>query len=56
MRTLLVSDLHYSLPQLDWVVAASASFDVVALAGDSLNINSPVPLDAQSVVVHAIWS
>lgn len=52
MRLLLVSDLHYSLPQLDWVVAASPSFDVVALAGDSLNINSPVPLDAQSVVVQ----
>jgi Icc-related predicted phosphoesterase len=52
MRILLVSDLHYSLPQFDWVVAASPSFDVVAVAGDSLNINSPVPLDAQSVVVH----
>jgi Icc-related predicted phosphoesterase len=52
MRLLLVSDLHYSLPQFDWVVAASPSFDVVALAGDSLNINSPVPLDAQSVVVQ----
>ena len=52
MRILLVSDLHYSLPQFDWVVAASPSFDVVALAGDSLNINSSVPLDAQSVVVH----
>jgi Icc-related predicted phosphoesterase len=52
MRLLLVSDLHYSLPQLDWVVAASASFDVVVVAGDSLNINSPVPLDAQSVVVQ----
>jgi Icc-related predicted phosphoesterase len=51
MRILLVSDLHYSLPQLDWVVAASPSFDVVALAGDSLNLSSPVPLDAQSVVV-----
>lgn len=52
MRILLVSDLHYSLPQFDWVVAAGPSFDVVALAGDSLNINSPVPLEAQSVVVH----
>src|SRR5580698_282248 len=52
MRILLVSDLHYSLPQFDWVVATSPSFDLVALAGDSLNINSPVPLDAQSVVVH----
>ncbi len=52
MRILLVSDLHYSLPQFDWVVAASPSFDVVAVAGDSLNINSAVPLSAQSVVVH----
>ena len=52
MRILLVSDLHYSLPQFDWVVAAGASFDVVVVAGDSLNINSTVPLDAQSVVVH----
>jgi Icc-related predicted phosphoesterase len=52
MRILLVSDLHYSLPQLDWVVAASDSFDVVSLAGDSLNINSTVPLDAQSVVLQ----
>jgi Icc-related predicted phosphoesterase len=52
MRLLLVSDLHYSLPQFDWVVAASPSFDLVAVAGDSLDINSYVPLDAQSVVVH----
>ena len=56
MRILLVSDLHYSLPQFDWVVAASPSFDVVVVAGDSLNINSPVPLDAQSVVVHRYLS
>ena len=52
MRILLVSDLHYSLPQLDWVVAAGPSFDAVVLAGDSLNISSPVPLDAQSAVVQ----
>ena len=52
MRLLLVSDLHYSLPQLDWVVGASSSFDVVAVVGDSLNISSPVPLDVQSVVVQ----
>ena len=52
MRILLVSDLHYSLPQFDWVLDACPSFDVVVLAGDSLNINSAVPLDAQSVVVH----
>ena len=51
MRVLLVSDLHYSLPQLDWVVDASSSYDVVAVVGDSLNISSAVPLDAQSIVV-----
>lgn len=56
MRILLVSDLHYSLPQLDWVVAASPSFDLVVLAGDSLNLSSPVPLDAQSVVVDRYLS
>ncbi len=47
-----MSDLHYSLRQLDWVVDASPSFDVVALVGDSLDISSAVPLDAQSIVVR----
>jgi Icc-related predicted phosphoesterase len=51
VRILLVSDLHYSLPQLDWVVGAGPAFDLVVLAGDSLSIRSAVPLDAQSVVV-----
>ena len=51
MRILLVSDLHYSLPQFDWVVHAAAQFDLVVLAGDSLDISSAVPLEAQAVVV-----
>jgi Icc-related predicted phosphoesterase len=51
VRILLVSDLHYSLPQFDWVVGAGDAFDLVVLAGDSLNIRSVVPLEAQSVVV-----
>jgi Icc-related predicted phosphoesterase len=51
MRVLLVSDLHYGLPQLDWVVASASRFDTVVVAGDSLNIASPVPLDTQSVVI-----
>ena len=51
MRILLVSDLHYTLPQLDWVVRAAPGFDLVVLAGDSLDISSIVPLEAQSVVV-----
>jgi Icc-related predicted phosphoesterase len=51
MRILLVSDLHYNLPQLDWVVGAGPDYDLVVVAGDSLSIASPVPLDAQSVVL-----
>ena len=51
LRILLVSDLHYTLPQLDWVVRAAPGFDLVVLAGDSLDISSIVPLEAQSVVI-----
>jgi Icc-related predicted phosphoesterase len=51
LRILLVSDLHYRLPQFDWVVGAAPSFDLVVLAGDHLDISSAVSLDAQSVVI-----
>ena len=56
MRILLVSDLHYSLPQFDWVVSRAPDFDLIALAGDHLDISSPVALDAQSVVVLEYFS
>ena len=51
VRILLVADLHYALPQLDWVVHVAPQFDLVVLAGDHLDISSPVALEAQSVVV-----
>ena len=51
MRILLVSDLHYTLPQLDWVVRAAPRFDLVVLAGDQLDISSTVSLDVQSLVI-----
>ena len=51
MRILLVSDLHYTLKQLDWVTAAAGDFDLVVVAGDHLNIASPVDPDAQIAVV-----
>jgi Icc-related predicted phosphoesterase len=51
LRVLLVSDLHYTLPQLDWVVRVAPKFDLVVLAGDQLDISSPVSLDAQSIVI-----
>ena len=51
MRILLVSDLHYSLKQLDWVVSVADDYDLVVPAGDHLDIRSYVEPDAQIVVV-----
>src|SRR5258708_20282330 len=52
MRCLIVADLHYSLPQYDWVVQVADWFDVVIIAGDHLDLSSPVDIRAQSVVVR----
>src|SRR5712692_7779550 len=51
MRVLVVSDLHYTLKQLDWVASVAADFDLVVLAGDHLDISSIVEPDAQIAVV-----
>ena len=51
MRVLLVSDLHYDLRKLDWVLAESGRVDVLVVAGDLLDVASRVPLDAQITVV-----
>jgi Icc-related predicted phosphoesterase len=52
MRCLVVADLHYSLPQFDWLLGAAPHFDVVIFAGDALDINSPVDFHAQILVVR----
>lgn len=51
MKCLLVSDLHYTLKQLDWVDRVATEFDVVVIAGDHLDIASAVALEAQIVVM-----
>src|ERR1700742_1495763 len=51
MRCLVVADLHYSLPQFDWLLSAAAQFDLVIFAGDALDIGSAVDFRAQIVVV-----
>lgn len=52
MRLLAVADLHYSLPQYDWVVSVAEDFDVVVVAGDHLDLSSMVDFRAQVVVVQ----
>ena len=51
MRCLVVADLHYSLPQFDWLLSAAPNFDLVIFAGDALDIGSMVDFRAQIVVV-----
>jgi Icc-related predicted phosphoesterase len=51
MRCLVVADLHYSLPQFDWLLAAAPEFDLVIFAGDALDVGSFVDFRAQIVVV-----
>ncbi|WP_315720447.1 MULTISPECIES: metallophosphoesterase family protein [unclassified Bradyrhizobium] len=51
MRCLIVADLHYTLPQFDWLVAAAEHFDMVVFAGDALDLASIVDIRAQIVVV-----
>jgi Icc-related predicted phosphoesterase len=47
VQILLVSDLHYTLRQLDWVASVAADYDVLVVAGDLLDISSNVEPDAQ---------
>jgi len=52
VRILVVSDLHYRLPHLDWLVDAAEGVDVVAVVGDLADIVNAVPFDVQLVVLR----
>lgn len=52
MRCLVVADLHYSLPQFDWVLNVAGDFDLVIIAGDHLDLSSLVAGQAQTVVIR----
>ena len=52
MRFLVAADLHYSLPQYDWVLNSADQFDLVILAGDHLDLSSLVDGRAQAMVVQ----
>lgn len=53
MLVLLVSDLHYRLPQYDWLMSVAADVDVVVVAGDLCDVASPVDVGVQAVAVRA---
>ena len=51
MKCLLVSDLHYNLHHYDWLTDVASNFDVLVIAGDLLDVSSPVSPQAQISVV-----
>lgn len=56
VRILLTSDLHYRLRQYDWLIGMAEQFDVVAVAGDHLDIAAPVSDDVQIAALSASLS
>jgi len=51
MQILAVADLHYNLPQFDWLLKVAPRYDLVIIAGDLLDGASFVTTNAQMVVV-----
>ncbi len=51
MRILCVSDIHYHLRQLDWILDHAGDYDVVVLPGDHLDSESPTPLTRQTATI-----
>jgi Icc-related predicted phosphoesterase len=49
---LFVADLHYTLKQLDWLVANAGQYDLVIIGGDLLDLGSSLDFDVQIVVVE----
>lgn len=52
MKLLHVADMHYSLKQFDWLLRVAGKYDVVVLAGDLLDIVSPVNRSTQILIVE----
>ena len=51
LKILVVSDLHFSLPQFDWLVQQADRFACIIIAGDLLDISGHLDLDSQITVV-----
>lgn len=51
MKILVVSDIHYSLRQYDWLANVAGNYDLVVVAGDLLQLYGAVDMDTQAAVV-----
>lgn len=54
MELLIASDLHYRLPQYDWLLSVAAEVDAVVIAGDLCDVASAVDVGTQAVAVRTV--
>ena len=52
MHCLIVSDIHYSLAQYDWILRVAKNYQLVVLAGDLLDVSAIADIGAQIVVIN----
>ena len=52
MKILVVSDIHYSLKQYDWLATHAGAYDLIIIAGDLMELASAVGSDTQAAVVE----
>jgi Icc-related predicted phosphoesterase len=52
MRILVVSDIHYSLRQFDWLSEVCSDWDLLVIAGDLMELACSVDPDTQAAVVE----
>lgn len=54
MLVLLAADLHYRLPQYDWLLQVAPEVDAIVLAGDLCDVASPVDVSTQSLAIGVV--
>jgi Icc-related predicted phosphoesterase len=52
VKVLVVSDLHYSIKQFDWLLRRAAQHDLLVIAGDLLDLGGHADIDTQIIVVE----
>ncbi len=51
VKALVVADIHYALTQFEWLLGRAGRYELIVIAGDLLDLASPVDPDVQILVV-----
>ena len=52
LNLVVLADIHYALPQYDWLVGVAGDYDLVIIAGDHLDVSSLVDCRTQLLIVE----